>query len=147
MKTRLLTAVLMSAALIAGIGNRSAAKAGKTSKVTDGVFIDYGTSQLFTKDDFDKAIQLLNAEFSGWEGCEMHNIRFTGDTCSNEENLNWVNSLKEGRNYTQCMILDSDFHSPLEERGAWEADKEYENWNWVFARADGGDWELLNWGY
>ena len=77
----------------------------------------------------------------------IDNIRFTGDTCSNEENLNWVNSLKEGRNYTQCMILDSDFHSPLEERGAWEADKEYENWNWVFARADGGDWELLNWGY
>ena len=65
MKTRLLTAVLMSAVLFAGIGNRSAAKAGKTSKMTDGVSIDYGTSQLFTKDDFDKAIQLLNAEFSG----------------------------------------------------------------------------------
>jgi len=31
--------------------------------------------------------------------------------------------------------------------GAWEADKEYTDWQWWLAREEGGDWELLTWGY
>ncbi len=31
--------------------------------------------------------------------------------------------------------------------GAWEADKEYEDYEWWLARTDGGEWELKTSGY
>ena len=44
-------------------------------------------------------------------------------------------------------LLLSDFHSPVEAYGAWEADMEYENYQWWLARAADGGWQLLTWGY
>ena len=30
---------------------------------------------------------------------------------------------------------------------AWDADTEYEGWQWWLARSEGGAWTLLTWGY
>ena len=87
------------------------------------------------------------AEFDNWKGCEMHNIRYAGDECNSEENIKWVNTLGEGKNYTECIEFYTDFHSPKEAVGAWEPDTEYTDYNWYLARTDGGTWELVNWGY
>lgn len=109
--------------------------------------MDYGTSDIYTQDDMDQAVDRIYGEFNTWTGCEMHSIRYGGDEANNAENIAWLNDLREGKNYTECIEFLTDFHSPVEDRGAWEADTEYEDWQWWLARADGGEWELISWGY
>ena len=119
------------------------------------VFIDYGESTLYSQEDMDAAIRLIEDIFAGdgWKGCELHSIRYTGDTCNSQKNIRWMNDLAKARNadinYTQCMEFVSDFHSPKSEKdqGVWNLDEEYTDWQWWLARTDGGDWQLITWGY
>ena len=75
----------------------------------------------------------------------------TQDTDSMNPSPEWVSKLEEGKNYTQCIQFLTDFHSPVDEEDlaetAWEPDEEYKDYQWTLARTDGGEWELLNWGY
>ena len=111
------------------------------------VDIDYGTSAIYTKEDMDEAIALIRNKFAGWEGCELHSIRYASDQCYNLENIYWMNSLKEGASFTQVIKFVSDFHSSKEGSGTLVPDKEYTGWQWWLAREDGGAWELMTWGY
>lgn len=123
-----------------------AAITGCGSKVTE-ITTDYGTSNLYTDEDMDNAVTLIKTEFASWEGCELHSISYAGDECNSEENIKWMNKLSEGKNYTQCIEFLSDFHSPKNGGGAWNPDQEYRDWGWWLARENGGEWELLTWGY
>ncbi|MCR5136565.1 MAG: hypothetical protein K6C12_05650 [Oscillospiraceae bacterium] len=107
---------------------------------------DYGTSELYSGEDMKAAVALIMKEFDTWEGCELHSIRYAGDECCTKENIEWMNSLKEGSKFSQCAEFLSDFHSPKEGGGAWNPDEEYTDWQWWLARTEGGDWELLTWG-
>jgi L,D-peptidoglycan transpeptidase YkuD (ErfK/YbiS/YcfS/YnhG family) len=109
--------------------------------------IEYGESALFSEEDMDEAIALIREEFDDWEGCELHSIRYAGDDCCSEENLEWLNCLRDGDELTECIEFLSDFRSPVEGGGAWEPDTEYTGWQWWLGREDGGDWELLSWGF
>ena len=109
--------------------------------------IDYGASEVYSEVEMDEAIALIGAEFGSWEGCELHDIRYAGDEFITEENLAYVNSLREDRDYVDCIVFLTDFHSPVEGGGAWEADAEYRDFQWWLAREADGDWELLTWGY
>lgn len=115
------------------------------------VTVDYGDSKLYTQEDMDAAMAIIRAEFDTWKGCELHSIRFAGDDANSADNIKWMNELKEGQNYTQCIEFLSDFHSPKDEADlkdtAWEGDQEYKDWQWYLARTDSGDWTLLTWGY
>ncbi len=108
---------------------------------------DYGESSLFSKEEMDAAAALIRAEFDRWEGCEMHSLRYAGDEACTEENLAWMNSLKEGSRFTRCIEFVSDFHSPAEGGGAWAPDEEYTDWQWWLAGTEDGDWVLVTWGY
>ena len=114
---------------------------------TAGFEIDYGSSEIYSAEDMDAAVDLIMNEFNTWAGCEMHSIRYFSDECCSAENLAWMNSLRDGKNFTQSIAFESDFHSPVEAYGAWEADYEYMNWQWWLAREEGGSWELITWGY
>jgi len=109
--------------------------------------IDYKTSDLYTKEDMDAAIAEIIKEFNTWEGCEMHEISYTDDqTC--KDNIGYANELDaDKKEYEDCIVFTSSFHSPKEGGGAWEADYEYEGWQWFLARVKDGSWELLTWGY
>lgn len=110
--------------------------------------IDYGASNLYSKADMDSAIAGICEEFAGWEGCALHSVRYAGDDCADRKNLDWMNSLREEKTFTSCIAFKSDFHSPVEDGSyAWETDAEYTDWEWWLARPDGGDWELVTWGY
>ncbi len=113
------------------------------------VDIDYGSSDIYSQEDMDEAIAAIEKEFSTWSGCELHSIRYAGDDCSSEENIEWMNELGDNAGYTQCIGFVSDFHSPVKDNGqdAWQHDTEYTDWQWWLARTDGGAWELLTWGY
>lgn len=115
------------------------------------VKIDYGTSSIYSKEDMDSAIDLIKNEFSEWEGCELHSISYSSDEECNEENIAWMNDLANWQTpdsaFTQCIMFYSDFHSPKHGGGAWNANREYTDWQWWLARMDNGRWYLLTWGY
>ena len=113
------------------------------------VTIDYGTSDLYTQADMDAAIQLIEDEFRTWDGCELHSITYGSDDACTDEALAWLNEMRsdDSEPFTQCILFLSDFHSPVNGGDAWEADTEYTDWQWWLARTDGGNWNLLTWGY
>ena len=112
--------------------------------------IDYGNSELYTQEDMDAAIQVIEAEFATWEGCELHSLAYGGDAACSDENIEWLNGLEmkeQTEPFTQCILFSSSFHSPVEQRDAWDADTEYEGWQWWLGRSDGGAWKLVTCGY
>ncbi len=111
------------------------------------VSIDYGTSGIYTRDDMDAAITAVKAAFADFKGCELHAVRYADDSCNSAENLVWMNSLGKHAPYAQCICFRSDFHSPKNASGSWTPDTEYTNWEWWLARTDGGEWEVLTYGY
>jgi len=119
-------------------------KAGKTAPE---VFYDYGNSSLYTRAELEEAAVQAKCEFAEFAGCELHSLRYAGDGFNTKENLDWLNSLDEGANYTQVVKLLSDYHSPVKGGGAWEPDKEYTDYEWWLARADGKGWQLVSFGY
>lgn len=110
--------------------------------------VDYGNSSIYTNEDIDIAIKLITEQFYEMEGCELHSLSYTSDECNSNDNIYWMNDLgsRNNKKYVNCMEIASSFRSPKEGGGAWEADSEY-NWSWWLAREDGGEWELLTWGY
>ena len=49
--------------------------------------------------------------------------------------------------FTQCILFESSFHSPVDGGGAWYADQEYTGWQWWLARPEAGAWKLMTWGF
>ena len=125
--------------------------AGCGAKYSPEVTIDYGNSSIYSKEDMDSAIQMIKKEFDTWDGCELHSITYGMDEECNDENIKWMNELEEANDakesFTQCIMFKSNFHSPKEGGGAWNADEEYTDWQWWLARSDGGQWKLMTWGY
>ena len=111
------------------------------------VQIDYGTSDLYSREEMDSVIVQIKCKFAEWKDCELHAIRYAGDECSTEENLKWMNSLNEDGNYVKVIEFLMDFHSPKEWGGAWEPDHEYEDYQWWLAADEDGSWDIVTWGY
>ena len=141
-KYRLFVICIVLMTLLAGCG----------SKETSTVKIDYGNSSIYTKKDMNDAIEIIEKEFSSWEGCELHSISYSSDdVCTDEKNIAWMNDFEKANendpDFTQCIMFDSSFHSPKKDAGAWEPDEEYTGWSWWLARSEGGKWQLMTWGY
>ncbi|MBR3016220.1 MAG: hypothetical protein IKH57_03930 [Clostridia bacterium] len=115
------------------------------------VSIDYGNSTLYTKEDMDAAIAVIRNEFDSWEGCELHSIAYGSDDACSADNIAWMNELEAANDaqetFSQCILFKSNFHSPKNGGGAWNADQEYTDWQWWLARSEGGAWKLMTWGY
>ena len=111
------------------------------------VTIDCGDSKLYTQAELGAAVERIKTEFAAWEGCELHSIRYAGDENCTEENLKWMNELNKDGNYTQVAEFMMDFHSPVEQIGAWEADREYMDYQWWLARSADGSWDIVTYGY
>ena len=133
--------------LLCALGLLLLAACGDKKEVT----VDYGSSERYTKEDMDAAMEAIRAEFDTWKGCELHALCYGGDAQCTEENLRWLNELGQAQQgeggFTECMEFLSDFHSPKRDSGAWNADFEYTDWQWWLARRPGGEWVLLTWGY
>ncbi len=121
------------------------------SKTPPEIKIDYGTSSVFSQEEMDAAIELIEKEFSTWDGCELHSISYSSDEECSADNVAWMNDLEEANDaeetFTQCIMFKSSFHSPKNGGGAWNPDQEYTDWQWWLARSDGGQWKLMTWGY
>lgn len=107
--------------------------------------IDYGTSDMYSKQDMDGALKLIKDKFYSWEGCKLYSISYAGDDFCERE-LDYCNTLADdGVTYTDCIVFRMRFRSPIFGGGAWNPNCEYD-WSWYLARTDGGEWGLLTWG-
>ena len=144
---------LLSAVLLLGLmgcGKKETADEPNKAAEKPDVTIDYGESELYTNEELDDAIAVIEEKFSTWEGCELHSLTYGGDAACSDENIEWLNGLEmkeQTEPFTQCILFSSSFHSPVEQRDAWDADTEYEGWQWWLGRSDGGAWELVTCGY
>jgi D-alanyl-D-alanine carboxypeptidase len=110
---------------------------------------EFGDSALFSEEDINAAVALIEAEFATWEGCEMKSLFYTSDEECNEENIAWMNSLADegAEPFTQCIKFVSNLHTAKDAGGAWEPDTDYNDYEWWLARTEGGEWQLMSWGY
>ena len=115
---------------------------GDVSKVQ----IDYGQSSIYSREDMDSAIQKIKEEFKTWKGAKLLSVSYTDDKRAEEE-LSYCNELKDGADFSECIVFESVFHSPKKDSGAWNPDQHYTGWQWYQARSGKEDWELLTWGY
>ena len=109
--------------------------------------IDYGNSALYSQDELNDAVLTIKCTFAAFPGCELHSISYSGDENNNAENLAWMKELGDGKNFTQVVMFKSDFHTDKENTGSLEPDSDYNDYQWWLAKEDGGDWELLTYGY
>ena len=114
---------------------------GNVSDVT----VDYKESAKYSHDDIDDAVKVVLDTFSEFDGCTLHSLTYAGDEKSNE-NIGYCNSLDKNSEYIDCIVFDSNFSSPKNGGGAWEADETY-TWSWYLARETNGEWVLLTYGY
>ena len=110
------------------------------------VEIDIGGSSLYTEDELYDAMLAVKCSFAAWPGCELHSIRYAGDEANSEENLEWLNSLKENAGFTEACKFFMDFNSGTE-MPAMNPDTEYTDYQWWLARPADGDFEIVSWGY
>ena len=132
--------------LMAGCGTLSAVK---------GLQINYGNSSIYSQNDMDSAISLIENKFDnekGWKKCGLHSITYGGDNECNYDNLKWMNELEAANanqaHFDQVIMFKTDFRSPLyDPGGTWNTNQEYTNFGWWMARENGGDWKIMTWGY
>lgn len=108
------------------------------SKVS-GVQTDYGTSELFGKQDIDEAVAVVKDKLIEFGGCTLNSIGYTSDERSRDE----------GREYPgdECMVLATAFHTARFMGGdsGFNSDCDYD-WTWTLVRKNAGQWELVNYG-
>ncbi|MBE6465604.1 D-alanyl-D-alanine carboxypeptidase family protein [Denitrobacterium detoxificans] len=121
----------------------------KSGKIAPEVSYSFANSTLYTREELEEAAVQAKCEFATFAGCELHSLRYAGDACNTPENLAWLNSLDEGKNYTQVCELVTDFHSPTTgtEPTAWNPDTEYTDYQWWLARNNENGWQLVSYGY
>ena len=89
---------LLSAVLLLGLmgcGKKETADEPNKAAEKPDVTIDYRESELYAKEELDDAIAVIEAEFSTWEGCELHSLTYGGDDACSEENVAWMNELRD----------------------------------------------------
>ena len=116
----------------------------KTTKWNGKVKTDYGKSETFTEEDIAAAAALIKENLAKWEGSELHKLICVGDESNTKANVAYFNNLYPGKKYVECIEFLTNFHSPKTDD---TDDEEYVDWQWWFARAEGGEWELVQNGY
>lgn len=109
--------------------------------------VDLGSSELYSQDEMTAAVNAVKTKFFSWGDNELKSVTYAGDDCNSEENLAWVNSLQEGAGFTQVIEFLTDFHTAADGESSLDPDKDYTAWQWWLARADGGDWMIVAYGY
>ena len=108
--------------------------------------IDCGESVIYTKEDRQSAARLISDTVNSFEGCKLYAVKYEGDEVS-QKNLEYCNSLAaDGVTYSESIVFTSYFRSPIFNAGARNPNDLY-SWSWYLARTNGGEWEILTYGY
>ena len=116
------------------------------------VSVHYRSSELYSKEDMDAAVEVIIDNFYNYNGSrirgrKLFSLSYSGDERSIKE-LDYCNSFeKYDEAFTECIVFDS--YSVVYKLPGGEG--AYENrihfWSWTLARTDDGPWELVAYGY
>ena len=112
-----------------------------------GVKIDYNNCTVYSEKDIDLAAAVVIDKVNSFRGeiftdrAVLYALKVYDTDC-----LDYCRSLNEQADYTESLAFSSVMRSPVTGGGAWNANSIY-TWSWYLARTDGGEWELLTWGY
>lgn len=112
------------------------------------VTVDYGTSELFTKEELEAAVVQIKCKFAFWDGCVLQSIRYAGDDAVTDEELARLNEIDLKGNYTKAVKFLMDFHTP-EDVGdlTFNPDSDYTDYQWWLAVNNEGGWDIVDFGY
>lgn len=110
------------------------------------VSVDYGYSELYYEYEMYPAIEIIKDKINSMHGCKLYFLSYKGDDYSISR-LDYCNSLNhDGEPFTECIVFDSCFCSPIWGGGGFEKNALY-YWEWYLARTENDQWQLLTWGY
>ena len=116
----------------------------RAGKVDEAV-VEYGRSQLYSREDMNEAADILKEKFEEFNGCQLHEIFYIPDECG-EDTRKELN--EQGNSYAECMVFGTSFHTPkFFGNGFWNRDHEYTCWQWVFVKDVSGTWQLVSYGH
>ena len=79
------------------------------------VEINYGNSSVYSKEEMDEAIEIIQEAFAAWDGCELQVYPIHLMMNAVLKNISWLNDLMEAYDlsdeFTQCIMFESDFHT------------------------------------
>lgn len=101
------------------------------------------SSDIYTQEDYDVAVTVVKRQYSSLTSPTLLKIGYSGD----EWTLSQQEYILHFGDYTEGIVLYSDFYIPKYFRNSWEAGETYRNWQWYLARKDGGDWTVVTSGY
>lgn len=108
--------------------------------------IDYGKSELYTREDLDQGIEMIEEAMKEWKGVDLQGIRYGSDEDSSPENIQWMNELyPAGGGYREVMRFYTDFHTQPDVSPSLNPDSDY-TYSWWLARTDDGSWKILTFG-
>jgi hypothetical protein len=140
MKNRI--AFIVTAVIVASVGIGLilfALYAGNPEPNTADTKIDYGTSELYSKEDMDKCIPQIYDKINEFESVkELYSITYAGDERCRQE------TEEAGKD---IIVFLSDFSTKRNAGGAWNDNDDYTDWGWIFEKGDNGEWNLRGWGY
>lgn len=116
-------------------------------RVSD-VKIDLGKSEIYSQEDLQDAVDVIISEIGGWSSVkEVYSVSYCGDESASSQ-LEYCKSLSEDREYTKCVVFESSFRT-TDSAGSdgFNENSLYDGWKWYLAKTDGGQWELVTWGY
>ncbi len=105
--------------------------------------VNLDTKGYYSKEDVEAALKVVEKKFKTWPGFVMHSIEvsYAGD------DTEYCNSLVEGADFDEAITFISSFTTGPEMWSGFNENQTYKGWQWYLAREEGGDWQLLTWGY
>ncbi len=111
----------------------------------ENVKVVYQTSQMYSKEDMEQAVEVLKGEFVQFEGCTLKTLTYAGDDYSMEE-LDYINGDIVGGAYDQCIVFES-YYTRNKAMCFFDGFPSEYSWHWILGRKNGGEWVLASYGY
>lgn len=114
------------------------------SGTVDKAVIQPISSEIFTQQDYEDAVECIKAYFPEFENCELRELRYQGDGRE---------SYKESSSGFQTMVIVSDFYAkdlPILywSDASWNYGNMYKGWSWYLKRrTDESPWSIVSCGY
>ena len=102
------------------------------------------TSERHSDTDIMNAVRLVKKSFvSNFGGCTLDKLYYDDKMSLQEEDYG-----KSTFNGVEAIVLYSEFHTgDAREDSAFNANSEYDHWNWVVVKSQDGEWKLETWGF
>lgn len=108
------------------------------------VSIDYGTSEIFTQQDREEAVEEIIAHFKNWSsGFTLYTISYAGDRLSQNE-LEYQQQQNEW--VKECAVFYTSFMTPERDTG-FVPEQVHSGWKYILGRADTGSWHIIGRGH